>query len=84
MPSFSRTIYDANGKAIGIACGRRDRRACSTPGCSGDATVQCDFPVTRKGKAGTCDRYVCRRCAVSVGTDRDYCPPHARQSKETT
>jgi hypothetical protein len=33
MPSFSRTIYDDQGNAIGIACGRRNRRACSTPSC---------------------------------------------------
>lgn len=78
MPSFSRTIYDDQGRPIGIACGRRNRRSCSTPGCTGDATIQCDFPVTRKGKPATCDRWCCRSCAVNVGKDLDHCPVHAR------
>ncbi len=83
MPSFSHTLYDDKGNPIGIACGRRDRRSCSTPGCRNDATIQCDFPVTkRNGKAGTCDRWCCRACAVSVGPDRDHCGAHARAAKE--
>ena len=36
-----------------------------------------------KTKSGTCDRWLCLRCAVSVGSDRDYCPAHHRLSQET-
>lgn len=91
MPRFSQTIRDPKTGATVIVCGRRDRKPCSTPGCTGDATVQCDFPVYRANGIGipgsarrpnaTCDRYVCRRCAVNVGKDRDYCPPHARRTR---
>lgn len=78
MPRFSEPIVDASGRQIGIACGHRRRRACATPGCRNDATIQCDFGVTRLGRAGTCDRWCCRSCAVSVGKNRDHCPVHAR------
>jgi len=78
MPRFSHTIRDAQGRAIGVACGSRPRRSCSTPGCRNDATIQCDYGVTRLGRAATCDRWCCRRCAVSVGKDLDHCAVHAR------
>jgi hypothetical protein len=63
-----------------IVC-NRERRTCATPGCSKQTRKQCDFPVTRNGKAGTCDRYLCSGCAVSVGPNVDHCPPHARAAK---
>jgi len=79
MPRWSKTIYDATGKPMGIACGRSPFKACSTPGCRNHADKLCDYPVTRKnGKAGTCDRPMCSRCAKNVGPDRDYCGVHAR------
>lgn len=78
-----RTLY-LDGVAIGIACDRvRSRRG--THKCSSCgrlfADKQCDYPV--KTKSGTCDRWLCRKCAVSVGPDRDYCPPHHRLNQET-
>jgi len=67
------------GGASAIICTRGERRrSCATPGCANRADKQCDFPVTRNGKVGTCDRFVCSRCAVSKGHDLDFCPPHAR------
>lgn len=65
-----------------IICTRGRRRSdCSTPGCTNRADIQCDFAVTRAGAAGTCDRFICRRCAVHVGINKDYCPVHAKAAK---
>lgn len=65
-----------------FACGRGRSRRCSS--CkTRTASKLCDFPVTRDGKQGTCDRALCTRCAVPVGPNRDLCPPHARhQAKQ--
>lgn len=67
---------------LGFVCGSREsRKRCSTPGCSNWSTALCDFPVTRKGKAGTCDAHLCDRCRVrQPGEDKDFCPPHANAS----
>lgn len=74
-----RTLY-LNGVAIGIGCDRSKRyHKCSSCSAYG-ANVQCDYPV--KTKSGTCDRWLCRKCAVKVGPDRDYCPPHDRLTQE--
>lgn len=40
------------------------------------ATQLCDFPV---GKGKTCDRPICKECAVVVDPDRDHCPTHKSQ-----
>lgn len=63
---------------IGIfICGRGERRNCSS--CGRPANKLCDYPVKRRGAApGTCDRPICGTCAVSVGPNKDNCPPHAR------
>ena len=71
--------FDLGNGAFAIVCTRGQRsKPCSTPGCTNRATLLCDFPVTRKGKPGTCDRPVCAKCAKHVGPDRDYCAAHAR------
>jgi len=73
-----RTV-NLGGGATAIICTRGQRsRSCTTPGCTNRADKQCDFRVSRNGKAATCDRYICSRCAVSKGADLDYCGPHAR------
>jgi len=71
-----RTLF-INGHAVGIACdrSRRESHKCSSCGWGG-ANKQCDYPV--QTKSGTCDRWLCGKCAVRVGPDRDYCPPHHR------
>jgi len=70
--------FDLGGATL-IVCSRGQRqRRCSTAGCQNRASLLCDFAVTRKGKAGTCDRPVCKPCAKNVGPDRDYCAAHAR------
>ena len=77
MPRWSKRI-ELPGGGTAIVCGRSPYRRCSTPGCRANATIQCDYPVERRGKAGTCDRWTCRQHATNVGPDRDYCLPHAR------
>lgn len=64
------------GGGYAIACSRGQRPIlCVTCGQRGN--ILCDYPVTRNGKPGTCDRPCCRQHAVSVGPDRDYCLAHA-------
>jgi len=83
MPMVGRPIV-IDGKVVGIACSREQRRTCSTPGCHNTAPLLCDYPVTRKGKPATCDRPTCKSCALHVGKDVDYCAVHARQHKPAT
>ena len=76
-----RTIF-INGVAIGIGCDRGRRSHTCTSCKAYGANLQCDYRV--KTKSGTCDRWLCRKCAVKVSPDRDYCPPHHRLSQEGT
>lgn len=65
--------------AVVCTRGARARPApCQEQHCSRPHTKLCDYPVTRKGKPGTCDRKLCDGHAVAVGSDRDYCQAHAR------
>ena len=50
---------------------------CESCGAIG-APLLCDYPVLRKGKAATCDRRQCEKCAVEVGPNEHHCAPHAR------
>lgn len=66
----------------GFICGGRPpRRRCSTPGCDRWAEAQCDYPVRRKGKLGTCDAHLYERCRQHQGEDRDFCIPHQKTAK---
>lgn len=44
-----------------IVCSRGRRHNCQF--CPRRATKQCDFPIFRNGKKGTCDAWMCDRCA---------------------
>ncbi len=58
-----------------VVCGPKPRRRrCSA--CRELGDLLCDFPVA-DGK--TCDKPLCRRCAVSVGPDLDHCPGHHQE-----
>lgn len=62
-----------------IVCGGRERQhVCSRPGCGRRAIYQCDYPVVRRGRAGTCDAWICERCRSPQGPGVDICPPHAK------
>lgn len=74
MPRWSEVIVlDDGTRAIVCFSGKRPRAPRCR--CGAAASIQCDFPIL----AGTCDRYLCRRCAVRVGPDRDFCPDHLRE-----
>lgn len=63
-----------------VVC-RRSTGTCSVPGCSRAAAALCDYPVTRRGKAGTCSAKLCATHRMTVGQDRDLCPAHAKQQE---
>lgn len=79
MPRFSRPII-IDGKQVGVMCGRSPDKKCSSCGGFGGERL-CDYPVTN-GKTGTCDRALCKSCAVRVAPNTDYCPAHHRLSQE--
>jgi len=66
------------GAAIVCSRGRRPKQKCIA--CNAEAPLLCDWPV---GDGKTCDAPICRRHAVHVGPDRDYCPEHARKSGQS-
>lgn len=74
------TTFKMPDGGVGIICTPRVRvRWCAD--CGKPASKQCDFPL-RGSKAGkTCDRHICERCAVDVGTNLDYCQVHARAER---
>jgi hypothetical protein len=64
---------------VAVVCGNfRPDPTCATIGCGAVATIQCDWKLTGRKKAKTCDRWLCAGCATSVGENKDLCPPHAR------
>ena len=91
---------DLGGGNFAIVCSRGQRRKrCSVPGCDGTGEFQCDEPVVRRGRPGTCDAYLCaaHRTWITLPRDPfadlfdeptqaiDVCPPHhaARARKAT-
>lgn len=63
------------GGGVAIVCGSRQaKKHCKK--CGAASTVLCDFKATPESK--TCDKPLCRRCAVNVGPDLDHCPDHPR------
>ena len=45
--------------------------------CEKRSALLCDFPVARDGRAATCDKPLCEKCAVKNGK-LDFCPNHER------
>lgn len=70
------TVKLPNGAYAIVCTGRHKSKPCVT--CGRPHQVLCDYPVTRNGKEGPCDRACCRQHAVNVGEDRDYCLAHAQ------
>lgn len=61
-----------------VFCGRRrPRPKCK---CGAPATKECDFIIEeRHARDATCDKPLCDRCAVSGGSNIDFCPDHPAQ-----
>lgn len=73
----SRVLTDVEGNVTGFACGRGSRApACKF--CSNQSTKLCDEKGKGELKGITCDAPIGGKCAVSIGHNRDLCPPHAR------
>lgn len=64
-----------------IVCSR-GRRVHRCEQCGERASKQCDYALSAADAAKLgrqcCDAWLCARCAVVVGRDRDYCPTHPR------
>lgn len=50
---------------------------------AGRQLILCDYPVENRRsrfptykESSTCDKPLCRECAISVGPDKDHCPSH--------
>lgn len=54
--------------------GERKPKRCTF--CSAAATIACDYPVRRKGRAATCDNPCCDKHAHRVGPNQDFCEFH--------
>jgi len=74
MPRWCETIEMADGTRA-IVCHSGPRQRAPLCRCGRVSSIQCDFPLLH---GGTCDRHLCRYCAVPVGRDRDYCQEHPR------
>jgi len=61
-----------------IVCSRGGQRTKPCAICGRPGGLLCDFPLTGEKQGKTCDRSICRNCAVSRGPEIDYCPTHAR------
>lgn len=51
--------------------------------CGRPARYQCDYQLTGSKAGKTCDRWLCDRCRVSMGGDKDLCLAHARMEGKT-
>lgn len=74
------------GDTVGIACTRNGRRKhCTVMNgwrrCHQWATLECDYHNPDR-KSGTCDKALCRWCAVEVGPDKHHCPHHPKGQTE--
>lgn len=77
MPRWGAVIRMPGGGVVFVdGSGPRPKVPRCFCGCGRASSLQCDFPLL---VGGTCDRYLCRVCAVAVGPDRDYCPGHPRE-----
>lgn len=59
------------GNVTARICGPRRLPTCAF--CHGLAGLECDFP--QRGKK-TCDKPICRGCAIAIAPNVDFCPDH--------
>jgi hypothetical protein len=80
----------------GFVCSRGQRRKVCSECKARPATLLCDYPLKGRKAGKTCDRALCRRCAVQVqgipeqlgfaleaivADTVDLCPAHARAAE---
>lgn len=65
------TIRLPNGTFAIFCGGHHKRRRCVI--CKRPSTIQCDYP---RGDGRTCDKHLCRLCAVPKGKNADWCKSH--------
>jgi hypothetical protein len=65
------------GNAIVCSRGKR-RQLCAVGLCGKPSVALCDYPITRKGTAATCDSPMCERHRYSVPgeIDKNWCYGH--------
>jgi len=69
-------LRDNEGRIAGFVCGRgRFGNNCHL--CRKTAKLQCDFFLHAERR--TCDKWLCKSCAVRVAPNTDYCPGHRRE-----
>ena len=56
----------ADGRMTGFICWRGERQRLCSACKSRPASLLCDFPLSGKKQGRTCDRPLCRACAVNV------------------
>lgn len=57
-------IVGADGKTMGFICTRIPRPPCEL--CGSPATILCDYPLSGSKAGQTCNKAMCRKCAVQV------------------
>jgi len=60
----------------GIVCGGRSKRRVICHYCRNVAGFQCDHPVFRENKKGTCDTWMCQHCRNNIAPELDLCRAH--------
>lgn len=59
------------GGVVATICGPKKIPVCAFCGSIGG--LLCDFPTKSKK---TCDKPLCRRCAIAIAPNVDLCPDH--------
>lgn len=68
------------GGGVAIICGGHRGRRAKCVHCGQPSTALCDGPVATG--PGTCDRPLCRRCAIHVPPNADFCHTHRAAAKD--
>ena len=76
MPRWGEWITMPNGSVAHVLHSgpRPKNRPC---GCGAPSTLQCDYPM-QTGR--TCDKYLCRGCAVRKAPNIDWCREHRQEA----
>lgn len=70
---------EGGGVAI-VKFAKQRTKPCAS--CGRPSTKLCDYPLTGAKAGKTCDRAMCDKHSVHVGTDTDYCIIHSTMMKQ--